>query len=114
VIPNTAVDVCRLSAELELRRVRANHNQTERRVVAVPRLDVRRRANPVDAGVLPDIYQHDLALERGGRQRRGIHPAFWFQGRQRRRRTGLVRTGATDETDETDEEELQHSPVAEA
>src|SRR4029077_2293047 len=50
-------------------------------VIAVPRLDVGRGADPVDAGVLPEVDRDDLATQRVGRQWARVHPALHLEGR---------------------------------
>jgi hypothetical protein len=55
VVANPTVDVLGALTELELRRVDPDHDQAERGVPAIPRLDIGQGTNPVDAGVLPDI-----------------------------------------------------------
>ena len=64
MVANPPVDVLGALAELELGRVHADHDQAERGVVAIPRLDEWRGADPVDAGVLPEVDQDDLATQR--------------------------------------------------
>jgi hypothetical protein len=41
----------------------ADHDKPELGVVAVQRLDVGRRADPVDAGELPEVDEDDLAAQ---------------------------------------------------
>ncbi len=68
MIADRTVDVLGALPELELGRVHADHDQAAVDVIAVPRLDVGRGADPVDAGVLPEVHQDDLATQRVGRQ----------------------------------------------
>ncbi len=69
VVADPTIDVLGARPELELGRVHADHDQAAVGVVAVPRLDIGRGADPVDAGVLPEIDQDDLATQRVGRER---------------------------------------------
>ena len=65
VVTNPTVDVVGPLAELELWCVEADHDQVRCGVVTMPRLHIGRGANPVDAGVFPDVEQDDLsAIER--------------------------------------------------
>src|SRR5262249_41140456 len=59
-------DVLQLVLEGELRRVDANDHQALRAVSLRPRPNVRERAQPVDAGVGPDVDEHDLPPESFG------------------------------------------------
>jgi len=82
MIANPSVNVLGALAALELRCVHADHDQAERGVLAMPCLDIGRRTNPVDAGVLPDVDQDDLLAQRFGRERRRWYPALHGEGRQ--------------------------------
>jgi len=93
VLTNPTIDVLGPLSELELGRVHADHDQAAAGVVAVPRLDVGRGANPVDAGVLPDIEQHDLAAQCLDSERRRVHPTLHRKGRQLAGRAHEARTG---------------------
>jgi len=63
MIADPTFDVLGAFAEFEFRRVDADHDQAERRVLPIPRLDVRRSPNPVDAGVFPEVDQHDFSTQ---------------------------------------------------
>ena len=82
MVTNPSVDVFGALAELELRRVHADDDQTERRVVAIPCLDVGRSPNPVDARVLPEVHEYDFPAQRLGCEWRRIHPALRLQRRE--------------------------------
>src|SRR6516165_4213899 len=60
--------------EGKLRRMRANDNQSLILVLLGPGPDIRDCSEAVDAGVGPEIDQHDLAPERFGRKRRAVDP----------------------------------------
>src|SRR5690349_12803507 len=105
MVANSAVDVLGALAELELRRVQANHDQAEGGVVAMPRLDVRRRANPVDAGVLPDVDQDDPAAQCVDLERRRVYPALHVERWQLAGRADAARCG-----DNTEEQDGQRGP----
>ena len=51
MVANTTVDVLGALAKLELWRVNPDHDQAERRVIAIPGPDIRQGTDPVDAGV---------------------------------------------------------------
>ncbi len=70
-----AADVRGHRLERELGRVDANDHEPVLAVHAVPRLDVRERAQAVDARVGPEVDQHDLAAQLLDRQGRAVHPA---------------------------------------
>ena len=59
--PHVADDVL----ERELGRVHADDHEARVAVAAVPRLQVRQRADAVHAGVGPEVDQHDLAAQLG-------------------------------------------------
>src|ERR1700758_5282630 len=61
-------DVRDIFLEYELRRVDADHHQSLTFIFVRPRTDVRKRAPPVDAGVGPELNQHDLAAQSRWRQ----------------------------------------------
>jgi hypothetical protein len=60
--------------ERELGRVNADHHQPVLLVLLRPRPDVRERAEPVDAGVRPEVDEDDFPLEVRGRERLRIEP----------------------------------------
>jgi hypothetical protein len=60
--------------EGKFRRMYANNNQSMILVLLGPRAEIRDCSEAVDAGVSPEIDQHDLAPERFGRERRAIEP----------------------------------------
>ena len=72
-------DVATSLLEGELRRVHADHHQALILVLLGPGLDVGQRAQAVDAGVGPEVDQHDLALAgsavSGGELSQAIAPA---------------------------------------
>jgi len=102
MVANPTVDVLGALAELELGHMHADHDQAELGVVAIPRLDVGRGADPVDAGVLPEVDQNDLAAQRIGGERRRVHPALHLESGQFAGGAGEARTG-----DDTEEQERQ-------
>ena len=55
-----------LFSNRELRRVHADHHQSLVLVLLGPGADIGQRAQPVDAGVGPEIDEHDLAAQAGG------------------------------------------------
>ncbi|KAG1448834.1 hypothetical protein G6F57_016763 [Rhizopus arrhizus] len=55
------LDVGRRTLERELRRVHAHHDQALVLVLLMPAGDVRQRADAIDAGVRPELHQHDLS-----------------------------------------------------
>src|SRR6185437_16839831 len=95
---NGAPDVADIALEGELRVMHADYDQAVVLVLFGPRLDVRQRAQTVDARVCPDIEQHDLAAQRLRVERLRVeplhralerrNPAF---NRQRRRAHGRSR-----------------------
>ena len=60
--------------ERELRRVHADDHEPLVAVGRVPRLEVRQRAQAVDARVRPEVDQHDLAAQLRERQRLRVDP----------------------------------------
>jgi hypothetical protein len=70
VVANPTIDVLGALAELELGRVHTDDDQTVLGVMTLPRLDVRRGADPVDAGIFPEIDEHDFAAQHVARERR--------------------------------------------
>ena len=68
--------VAGVALEGELRRVHADDRQPVRPVRAVPGLQVRQRAQAVDAGVGPEVDEHDPAAQGAERQRAGVEPAL--------------------------------------
>jgi len=60
--------------EPELGRVDADHRQPRAGVLRVPRPQVGRGAQPVDAGERPEVDQHDPPPEARGGQRRRVQP----------------------------------------
>jgi hypothetical protein len=93
MVANPTVDVLGALPELELGCVQAHHDQAERGVVAIPRLDIGQGTNPVDAGVLPDIDQYHFATQPRGVEWRRVHPALHCEGRQLASRADDARTG---------------------
>ena len=78
--------------ELELRRVNADHHQAPTLVLLGPGAHVRQRAQPVDAGIGPEVDEDDLTAQARNGQRRRVepvagtvergHPPFNGQGRR--------------------------------
>jgi hypothetical protein len=68
-------DVVDVALEPELRRVDPEHRQPEVAILRLPGLQIRRRAQPVDAGVGPEVDGDDPAAESVGCQRLGVEPA---------------------------------------
>ena len=67
-------DVVDVALERELGRVDADHDQAIIRVLLRPRTDIAERAEPVDAGVRPEIDEGHLSAQVRGRERRRIEP----------------------------------------
>src|SRR5262249_53312509 len=107
VVANPAVDVLRARAEVELGRMHADHDQAELGVIAVPRLDVGRGSDPVDAGVLPEVDQDHLAAHRFGGERRGVHPAVRLEGGYLAGRGGEGRIGGSAKKQERHDDRLE-------
>ena len=63
-----------VSLECELRRVHADHHQSLILVFLGPRADIGKRAQPVDAGIGPEVDEDDLAAQAGRRQRLRVEP----------------------------------------
>src|SRR5204863_9151881 len=59
----------------ELRRVPADHDQSLILVLLAPRADIRKGAEPVDAGVGAKVDEDDLSPQPGRCQRRRVEPA---------------------------------------
>ncbi len=76
MVTNPTVNVLGLLAKLELGSMCSDDDESERGVVAVPRPHIRCGSDPVDAGVLPHVDQHDLAAQRLGCEWRGVDPAL--------------------------------------
>jgi hypothetical protein len=72
--PDGGLDIPTLLLEGEFGRVHADHDKALVLVLFMPSGDVRQRAQAVDAGVGPELNQHDLAAEAFRRQRRRIQP----------------------------------------
>src|SRR4029077_14767856 len=58
-----------------LGRVDADHDQAVIGVSVGPGADIDEGPEPVDAGVGPEVGEHDLPFEIGGRERRRVQPA---------------------------------------
>ena len=100
MVANPPIDVLRALAELELGRMHADHDQAEVGIVALPRLDVGRGADPVDAGVLPEVDEDHLATQRVDVEWRRVHPALHHEGGHLAGRAGEGRTGGDTEEQE--------------
>src|SRR6185369_12983013 len=72
----------------ELRRMHADHDQTLVPVFFGPGADIRQRAQPVDAGVSPEIDEDDLSTQRGCVQWWRIDPLICSIERGQRGLTG--------------------------
>src|SRR5207249_5448069 len=66
--------VVEIVLELELWRVDADYDQPMIQVPLSPSSEVRLRAEPVDAGVGPELHDHDVPSEGSRRQRRRVEP----------------------------------------
>ena len=62
-------DVAKIVLECELGRVDAQDDEALRAVARIPRLQVRKRAQAVDAGVRPEVDEHHFAPELGDAER---------------------------------------------
>ncbi|HMJ11093.1 MAG TPA: hypothetical protein VK524_06775 [Polyangiaceae bacterium] len=67
-------DIVDVLLELEFGCVHANHDQSAALILLGPRTQVREGAAPVDAGIRPEIDDHDLATQRLDGQRRRVQP----------------------------------------
>src|SRR6267142_4497206 len=72
-LPYRTTDVLDVVFECELGRVHADHDKTLP-VLLRPRAYVWKGPQPVDAGVGPEVDEHDLPVESVGRQARRIEP----------------------------------------
>src|SRR5437870_11642589 len=61
--------------ECELRTVHTDHHQTLILVFLGPRADIGKRAQPIDAGIGPDVDRDDFSAQTGRRQWRRIEPS---------------------------------------
>ena len=68
-------DVLDLALERELGRMDADHDEPQVAVFRVPRAHEGQRAQPVDAGVRPEIDEHDLPTQLRRSERRRVQPA---------------------------------------
>ena len=71
---DSGAHVAEIVLEGELGRVHAEDDEPLRSIALVPRLQVRERAEAVDAGVRPEVDQHDLAAQRMEAERPRIDP----------------------------------------
>ena len=67
-------DVVDVTLEGELGRVHAHHHQPVTAVLLRPRPDIAERAKPVDAGVRPEVHEHDLPAQVVQAQMRRVEP----------------------------------------
>src|SRR6266436_1729898 len=67
-------DVVDVLLESELGRVHADHHQTLTLVFLGPRADIGEGAQPIDAGVGPDVDHDDFSAQAGRGQRWRIEP----------------------------------------
>jgi hypothetical protein len=79
-----AADVVEVVLEVELGGVHADDHQAVVLVGLGPGAEVGQGAQPVDAGVGPEVDQHDLAAQPGCGQRRGVEPPGRTGQRQQR------------------------------
>ena len=63
VLGDRGADVGRLALEGELRRVHADDHEARAAVAPIPGLEGRQRADAVDAGIGPEVDQHDLSAQ---------------------------------------------------
>ena len=63
VVGDRPLDVAGVVLERELRRVDADDDEPVVAVLLVPGLEIGQRAQAVDAGVGPEVDQHDLAAQ---------------------------------------------------
>ena len=84
--PNGLLHVIDVLLECKFRRMHADHHQALVLVFLRPGANIRNRAQAVDAGIGPEIDQHDLALQILRRQRRRVQP---FGRAVERRQIGL-------------------------
>jgi hypothetical protein len=77
-------DVVQIMLERELGRMHADHHQPLILVFIGPCANVRKRAQPIDAGVRPHVEQDDLSAQIVGRQRAGIEPSGGTAERRQR------------------------------
>ncbi len=68
-------DVLDVALERELGRVHADDDQSPVAVLLRPRADIRERAEPVDAGVRPEVNEDDLAAQVRRDERRRVEPS---------------------------------------
>jgi hypothetical protein len=68
-------DVVDVLLEAELGRVDADHGQAVVPVLGCPGPQVGERAQPVDAGVGPEVDEDDLSAQALGRERVGVEPS---------------------------------------
>lgn len=68
-------DVFDVALERELRRVDADDDQTSIAVLLGPRANEGQRAEPVDAGVRPEVNENDLSSQTPPRERGRVQPA---------------------------------------
>jgi hypothetical protein len=79
-----AAHVVEVVLEAEFERVHADDDEPAVAIPLVPRPDVRRRAQPGDARVRPEVDEDDTAAELGGRERLGVEPdGRAVEGRER-------------------------------
>jgi hypothetical protein len=74
-VPGGLADVVDVALERELGRVDADHHEALICVLLGPRAHISERAQPVDAGVRPEIDEDDLPSQALGSQRGRIEPA---------------------------------------
>src|SRR5438445_2257740 len=80
--------------ECELRRVHPDDYEPVLRIARVPRLQVRQRAQAVDARVRPEVDEYDLAAQPPESQRRRVEPVR--DPLERRRRTEVRKARGVD------------------
>ena len=79
-------DIVDLLLEGEFRRMHADHDQPLIAVLVGPCANMREDAEAVDAGIGPEIDQHDLALQVCSLQRCGVEPLLVSRDRRQRLR----------------------------
>ena len=79
VLGDRVAHVRLVALERELGRVHADDHEPGLPVALVPRLEIRQRADAVDAGIGPEVDEHGMAAQLGERERSpagGVEPAL--------------------------------------
>jgi len=83
-----ALHIVDILLEWEFGRVHADDHQSAILVFLGPAADIGKLTQPVDAGVGPEIDEHDLAAQCLGRERRRVQPLIRLRERGQLGRTG--------------------------